>query len=261
LTGTDENSVWTIKADDTITYVSNSSSVSLKGFERLISGSGNDRFLFKNGSSFGGEIITNSGTDTIDFSDETDAINVELVGIGTTDGFKGYEYNILGYFDNVEVLIGTTFEDILKGLNEPSTWTLSSDTGGSYEAFGRTLNINNIELLRGGTDTDTFIFEEGLSFFGSLDGGSGMDTLDNRGLLTSVTLTLTDIGAIDGFDGVASNIDSKFANINQIFGGAGSDKLIGMDDLSTWSILADSQEQYSSNNRTLIYTGMENLQG
>ena len=263
LSGTDENSVWTFNADDTVNYVSNSSSISLNGFEKLISGSGNDRFIFRNGSSFSGEIITNSGTDTIDFSGETGAINVELVGIGTTDGFKGSVYNIVDYFDNVDVLIGTTtFEDILKGLDIPSTWMLSSENGGSYEASGRTLKINNIEYLMGGTDTDTYIFREGISFFGNLDGGSGMDRLDNSDLSTSVILTLTDIGETDGFDGNASNISyQKFANINQIFGGTGSDNLNGLNELSIWSILAGSQEQYSSNDRILGYNGIENLQG
>ncbi len=263
LTGTNASSIWHVYENGTIDLTIGGTTLNFNGFETLISGSGNDTILFENGAVFTGSIITNSGIDTLDLSKYTTAVDIELTGVGTNEGFKGYEHNIIGYFDNVENVVGSQSSgDILRGLNEPATWNLLTSTSGNYLSLDRTLGFSSIELLKGGSDQDKFVFADGVTFSGSIDGGAGKDILSNALSAAPITVTLTGIGTLDGFNGTQPTLTGSFANIDRLEGSlAAGDTLNGLDSESLWKIAPNGMETYSSCGRTLEYVGIETLQG
>jgi len=84
-------------------------------------------------------------------------------------------------------------------------------------------NVANIENLVGGSGNNSFVFENGASITGTINGGeNGTNTLDYSAYTTGVTVNLAD-GNATGMDGIA--------NIINIIGGSASDFLTG-DDLN-----------------------------
>ena len=75
---------------------------------------------------------------------------------------------------------------------------------------------------------DTFIIADGVNFNGSLNGGAGNDTLNYSNLQSPISVSLTALGATDGFNGTASAIANGFSNINNVVGGNGNDTLTGL---------------------------------
>ena len=64
------------------------------GFEALQGGSGNDAFVFANGTVFPGSIDGGAGSDTLNFAACTTARSVLLTGLGSADGFDGSEASL-----------------------------------------------------------------------------------------------------------------------------------------------------------------------
>ncbi len=79
--------------------------------------------------------------------------------------------------------------------------------------------VANIERIIGGSGDNTFIFENGAVFTGTIDGGTGgMNTLDYAAWTTSVTVDLAG-GLATGTSGVS--------NIRNVRGGSAADVLKG----------------------------------
>lgn len=264
-TGTDNASTWFIKNDGSIDYAILSTTVNLRNFEKLVSGSGDDRFILEEGATFPGGIVTNSGTDTLDLSDLMTAVDVQLYGAGTTDGFSGYEHNVIGYFDNVEVLIGTNPSygaDILRGIDQLSEWLLKNGMDGTYTSIGRTLDFYNIESLIGGAQADTFTIADGAVSNSSIDGGVGFDTLKSGVPAAPVMIELLSPGNSDGFRGTQTNLTGTFTNINHLVGNAGSPyTLAGLDQPSIWTFVPSQPDTYTSLGRSITFSEIESLLG
>jgi len=82
-------------------------------------------------------------------------------------------------------------------------------------------NVANVENLVGGSGTNTFKFDNGAAFAGTLQGGAGgINVLDYSAYTSGVQVNLGE-GAATGTGGVG--------NINDIIGGAGNDTLVGDD--------------------------------
>src|SRR5262249_15269743 len=76
----------------------------------------------------------------------------------------------------------------------------------------------NIQNFTGGSGNDRYIFANGQSISGRIDGGLGINTLDYSSYTTSVTVNLT-TGAASKTGGVS--------RISIVLGGSGNDKLTG----------------------------------
>lgn len=78
----------------------------------------------------------------------------------------------------------------LQGLNQDTTWNLTGANQGTFNAFGQTVNFSNVAQIMGGSNQDTFIFNDGVNFQGRLDGGLGTDSLDYSRYTTSISTSL-----------------------------------------------------------------------
>jgi Ca2+-binding RTX toxin-like protein len=210
------------------------------GIENFIGGDFGNNFVLQNGAVVAGNISGGSGGhNNLDFSGYNAPRHVNLTGIGTLNGFKGQEAAIVGTFDNINALIGSTQPgDSLTGLNVTSTWNLAGGTSGSYTALQRTLTLSGVDLLlgnnsadtfnisshatlnlNGGAGNDTFAFADHASFTGTLDGGLGTDILDYSAYTSSLMVDLS--------SNSAAHVTGSVSNIENISGGSAADTLTG----------------------------------
>ncbi|MFO0819770.1 MAG: hypothetical protein U1A77_17610 [Pirellulales bacterium] len=253
----------------------------------LQGGGGND--VFDIDAALTGSVNGTTGSDTL----QGNLINtVSLTGSGA-EGFTGTEADISGGFSNIDTLTGNA-GTTLTGQNSTGAWGL--DGTPTYVVSGITLNFSGFGTIQGGTAVDTFNvtsatamelrgggaadiynlsatltgnivaeagqdeinFSTGGSVTGNVDGGSSAQ-LDYSGVAGPVTVSLTAVGSIDGFQGTASLISGTFDNINDLIGSAsGADVLNGTNNAATWGL--DGTPAYVSG-QTLTFSSMETLNG
>ncbi|QDU03547.1 hypothetical protein V6x_32680 [Gimesia chilikensis] len=231
------------------------------GVNTLLNGqAGNDEFFFDSNYVLRGFINGGGDIDTIDYTTYSNAVHVQLAGLGSLDGFQGYELNgsILGTggggtgFDNINDLVGSANSDTLEGPNLNNYWGVTSTDEGFIIAernnltIGRPtiagdaiatppeerLDFTDFQNLIGGTQDDRFDLSDGAGLTGTLDGDTGNDSLDYRDYTTGVT--------VDLFAGTATNIGGGLVagtgggdddnSIENVFGGDGNDNITGDND-------------------------------
>ncbi|MEK7674552.1 MAG: HYR domain-containing protein [Verrucomicrobiota bacterium] len=222
------------------------------GDDVILGSGGNDTFFW--GSGFGGM----RGNDTIDGGGGYDLLRVEedadmilsdtvLLAVGYAVNFAALENidlaggpgnNILDASAVTAAsglslrLIGRAGDDVLIGgegavqffgesgsdtvVASPAShiWHVTSANSGDLDGYP----FQSVENLIGGTGNDLFIFADGASLSGRIDGNAGTDTVDWRQFSTSPNVVTTGAGTIDGFKGTASNIAAGFDNINELLG-------------------------------------------
>ena len=105
--------------------------------------------------------------------------------------------------------------------------------------------------LHGGAGNDSFLFNNGASLTGSLDGGSGTDTLDFSAYATARSVILTGADAT-GFSGTQPAISGGITGIDVLVGSAATnDNLTGTNAASTWTIGA--ADTYRTGTATLDF--------
>ncbi len=154
-------------------------------------------------------------------------------------------------------------ENTLIGPDVPATWGLTSPDAGilAGDALGAIASFRfaSIQDLVGGPYDDDFVFAQGASLSGSIDGGGGYDTLDFGGLVNDVSVTLTGSDA-DGYSGTATGIGAGFRGIDSLIGSLGVNTLTGDNAESTWDL--DGDPTYSDGNSApLSLSQFGNLQG
>jgi Ca2+-binding RTX toxin-like protein len=121
------------------------------------------------------------------------------------------------------------------------------------------VKLGSFEVLRGGSGNDSFVFDNNAVYTGHIDGQGGKDTLDYSQYQTAVTLKLTALGSIDGFDGVTVGLGS-FSNIDRYVGSnASGDVLTGLDENTIWNL--QGFKLYTSGDHSLDLAGVEILRG
>jgi hypothetical protein len=224
---------------DTITNIENvftgsgNDTITGSSFNNLLNGgTGNDTYRFLNG--YGEDIVNDiSGMDTLDFS----SITSELTFIFNIDETS-----------------------IKSGLNLVSSGTEIDFYLGGSSADTFNLNANRTADLYGGSGADGFIFADGITLTGDIDGQADKDTLDWSGNLTARAVILTGTGATDGFNGTESSITGgSFTNIDKIIGSGETDSLQGMNSAAVWNI--DSTLYYQVGTHDLIFAQFESLIG
>jgi MBG domain (YGX type)/Bacterial Ig-like domain (group 3)/Domain of unknown function (DUF4214) len=154
-------------------------------------------------------------------------------------------------------------ENTLIGPDVPATWGLTSPDAGilAGDALGAITSFTfaSIQNLVGGPDDDDFVFAQGASLSGSIDGGGGYDILDFSGLVDDVSVTLTGSDA-DGYSGSATRIGAGFRGIDSLIGSLGVDTLTGDNAECTWDL--DGDPTYNDGNSApLSFSQFGNLQG
>jgi acrosin len=255
----------------------------------LMANGGGDTFKLADGAS-ALSIDGGSGTDTLDLSASTSAVNVTLAAPSNAAGYQGSATGLANGFTGIDVLTAGTGQNTLTGENVASTWTLGStaqtyndggstsltfsgfqtlDGGSAADTFainaatGPVTQINggagndvfNVNApatvnLSGGDGNDTFNLNSGGVLNGTITGGSGSDTLNYAG---AVAVTVTGSGA----DGYAGNdggaVTGGWSGIDAVFAGAGS-SLTGDNTASTWTLGGGSQN-YNDGSGPLAFSG------
>ncbi|MBL4827165.1 MAG: DUF4347 domain-containing protein [Spongiibacteraceae bacterium] len=163
------------------------------------------------------DIIGTIEADVLDGNAEEDDILTGDVGDDT--------YNFQDDWGN-----DTVIEAAANGIDTLNFSTVTTDLQFTIHANGNisvtdgsnTLtNVANIENLIGGSGNNTYVFENGASITGAIDGGeNGTNTLDYSAYSSTVTVNLAD-GTATGTAGVS--------NIINLVGGSGNDSLTGND--------------------------------
>lgn len=170
-----------------------------------------------------GSLDGQSGDDTLDFSAYTITRNFILTSF-SNDGFNGtdsstFGTSISGGFLGINVLIGSSAQDSLTGLNQPSVWHITN-TMSTY-TVNPTLYFSSIETLNGSAFDDSFIFDDGAALPGNIDGKGGTDTLDYSAYTTQVIVKL--------LNGQATGVLGGVSSIENVIGGQAGDILSGDD--------------------------------
>ena len=110
----------------------------------------------------------------------------------------------------------------LSGSSGPATVNVTNNNAGSVRIGGFTvLNFSRIANVIGTAGSDNFVLSNGKGLTGSLNGGSGTDTLDYSAYTTSVRVNLSSTPE------VATGIYGVISGIENVVGGKGNDILIG----------------------------------
>ena len=230
------------------------------GDDTIYGAGGNDNL-------YGGDTSTDTGTDTVDYTNATSKVVVDLSagsaindGDGGSDTLHGFE-NILGSANGSDTITGDSGVNVLDGQGGSD---LIHGGAGIDTIYGRNDNDKlfgdagddtlyggaSADTLTGGTGADKLYGEEDSDVLmadsggsDSFDGGSEIDTLDYSTTNAGVTLTLNDAiestatrvnGAADKVVNVENVIGSSIvdtltgdSNANSISGNAGNDTLSG----------------------------------
>ena len=232
-------------ADGTITFES---------IQGLKGGAGNDAFVFASGTSVDGNINGEGGYNALNWSAYTTPVSVNVQSFTAT--------GIGGTFANIEQVIGGSSDsstNTLTGQNVASAWNITAnDAGNISEAGDDVLDFGNFGSLTGGTQNDTFIFANGKTVSGNVNGGDGgYNTLNWSAYTTPVSANLQ--------SATATGIGGTFANIEQVIGGpsdSSANTLTGQNAASTWNITSNDAGNVSeAGSDVLDFTNFGNLTG
>jgi len=228
LIGNDDVNTWHITADESGTLENSTYPIapffSFSNFLNLQGGSGNDTFIF-DGSFQVSSIQGAAGQNTINGPDAdntwaittTNGGNLTSVGIASLITFTDIQNLIGGSSQDDFVLNNGTVSQVDGGLGTNSltslnsTWLITANDAGSVDGVA----FINVGSLIGGSDDDSFVFSDGVTLSGLVDGGAPAsgNTLDYTAYTTPATITLT-----GPTSGTATNLGSGFTNIGQFVG-------------------------------------------
>lgn len=181
-------------------------SVSVTDFANLTGGTNDDTFIFANAASLGGNLVGGGAANRLDLSAYTGSIGVNFENTTAT--------GIGGTFSGIDDFDGNGANGTFTGLAAATAYSIS---GANDFSFGL-ITVTDFANLTGGVNNDTFSFGAGSSLSGTLDGGSGGNTLDYSSYGAAVTVNIG-LGTATGLGG--------FSNVTDFVGSASTDTLRG----------------------------------
>ncbi|MEM9217176.1 MAG: CHAT domain-containing protein [Cyanobacteria bacterium P01_F01_bin.150] len=138
-------------------------------------------------------------------------------GTGTVTVFDAVtDSGVVPFQDPVAIAGGLT----LVGPNQDTTWNITATDQGNLDSlFANGFSFDTIENLTGGADDDTFVFANGVNVTGSVDGGTGTDTLDYSAYTSNLNVDL-----------------DSLSDVEQVMAGSGSNTLRGDDVNNDWQV-------------------------
>jgi hypothetical protein len=105
--------------------------------------------------------------------------------------------------------------DTLTGPNQDATWQLTGPDSGTLtgSAFAGAVAFGGFGNLTGGSGADAFLFHDGASLSGNLDGGAGSNTLDYSAFSGTVVVDLQ--------TNQATGVGGSVSNLQTLVGGTG----------------------------------------
>ena len=209
-----------IKAPDLTSLGTGSTSTTISG------GDDNDVLVLQGGLAGSNTIAGGAGQDTVDYSEllassgTAGAIVVDLAA----HTVRKFENGLLVGTDTligIEAIVGSRYADTISGSNNAESL---DGAGGNDLISGAAGN----DLIHGGDGDDT-IRQSDWRADTTIDGGSGVDTLDYSGLVEfgwGISLNLASGVAIKGNTGIPAGVD-RISNIDAVVGTYLDDTLIG----------------------------------
>ncbi|MGB5792578.1 beta strand repeat-containing protein, partial [Poseidonibacter sp.] len=188
-----ENVIGSNNADTLSGDSSNNTLDGRGGDDTLQGGAGDD--VFKGGD----------GVDTVDYSDVTVKLNIDLGSLNPTEVAVGQGIDT---FEAIEGVIGGTNDDILKGTDGANNLR-------GYKGDDTLIGFGVTDTTNGTTD--------------SLDGGEGTDTVSYSFSMKDITLDLS-LGDTEQTSGEGKVV---ITNVENLEGGFGDDTLTGNNDKNT----------------------------
>lgn len=188
------------------------------GDDTLYGGDGDDTFI---GGAGADNIYGNSGSDggnagdKVDYSASKAGISIQLHRLGFVVGGAGVGGDAEGdQFDGINQIVGTNFNDVLRGDYSLDTLAVVLSGGGGDDIIQAAKNSSGTNMLDGGTN------------------GAAGDTLDYSWVNSSDKLTITLSNTKDLFVDVTGTVPgsgTKIANFENVIGGFGDDQITGND--------------------------------
>ena len=198
IVGANAANTWTISGENS-GYVAptnnpeTGTTTSFSGFARILGGDFDDIFVMTSAGKITGTIDggDQQSFDEVDYSQQSN-VTVDLGLVLNAEKFRGNNQNI-----------------ILVGGDNNNIWEITAPNSGTLTEGGNTISFEDFNLLKGGTNTDTFNVAGGGSIgtlingeiVGEIDGAGDDDTLN-------VTLTGSEQGQIN-FIGGGHNVGDR----------------------------------------------------
>ncbi|MCL1468961.1 beta strand repeat-containing protein, partial [Argonema galeatum] len=166
---------------------------------------------------------------------------ISSIIIGRADGTGTITLDNTATFNSpVNIAGGST----LVGANRDTNWYITDANSGNLSGYPNSLSFDNIENLVGGISNDTFVFDDGINFNGTIDGNLGSDTLNYSNFTTPVTINLGAIGGV---------------SIENLVGTTkASSTLVGTNNENTWNITGGDTGNF---NGQISFSAFQNLIG
>ena len=245
----ESNAAVSINVDLSTTAPQNSGrgTVTYQNLEYVLTGSGNDLIT----SSIANNILRGgAGDDTYRFKDGWGADTVvDTAGSDTIDFVLA----------NNGVTFNPASSEVVNGANNVTYLGIESLAGSSGDD---TFNIVGAltHTLRGGAGNDAFVFADGATLTGTVDGQSGTDTLNFSNLQSPISVALTSVGSTDGFNGTDAAISGGFSNVDNLIGTSGSDTLNVSTATNTWKFEVGNLKLEVGSN-SLTFSNFDTLNG
>ena len=277
LTGLGVDATWSIAANGTYTTgtTPNERVLNFSGFETVRGGSGADSFTIAEDLKM--VVDGRGGVDSILVTNDT----VEITGPIVADGFSGTINRNVGNnrvdFDGINSVVGTSGTNTLQRMTggKAATWVLNTTTGNSFTeeetstTMEQILTFSGMLNLIGGNANDTFNITGSNAVNITADGGNDVfNFLDNAAEITGTIDAGTGTDTLD-FSGVTNGVTVDLASLTDfesIIGGSspGNDTLIGDANNNVFNVTsagAGTVELSSDPLDDVSFSGFETLQG
>ncbi|MEI7927800.1 MAG: hypothetical protein WCH40_04560, partial [Verrucomicrobiales bacterium] len=145
---------------------------------------------------------------------------------------------------------GSSGANSITSLAARNTWNINALNQGTLNGV---ISFTNVQTLTGGSLLDSFIFADGASVSGTVDGADGDNTLDYSAYKTAVAINMGSHAATGTFS--ATNFDN-------VVGGSAADTLTGPASDTIWRIDgANTGYLFQAGTTILNFSEMENLTG
>ena len=197
----------------------NVAGVTFGNYSNLIAGTGGNLFKFSAAGSLAGGITGGSGTNKIDESAYTTPVSLNLAtktltGLGSP-------------YSNIQWITAGSGSNTLTGPNTGSTFSITTTDGGNTSGF----TFVKFGNLVGGSGNDTFRFTANGSLTGGINGGGGIDTINQTAITAPITLNLA--------TSTINRLGGTFSNISTILGGPSTaNQVVGPDTPTTFNVTA-----------------------
>jgi hypothetical protein len=222
--GPNQVTTWSVPTTNAVSVAG----IDFTSFENLTGGTAADTFDLDAGTIVTGAIDGGSDNNKIDLSAYTTPVTINLQTktiSGVSSATFAHIQSIAGPAATVQNPIGQT--DLI-GPNAVTTWNITDSGAATVGGIA----VSNITNLTGGTKADTFVFADGASIPGTIDGREGNDLLKYSLYTTPITVNLTTSTA---------PVAATIANVEGVIGSSGvTDTLIGPATASTWAITGNN---------------------